>query len=142
MLSSGITVITLGRNNLKVSGSVKSHLDRALNTQEMVLWTCLWTIILIRLTVMERPMLIVCRTSTTDMGSWLYKRRERVSCVLTCNDSFFSPHCRQDMTYCFEHLVPGLPHHDGLSSRTANKRITFYLFGGRRDSAYFLRKRK
>lgn len=29
-----------------------------------------------------------------------------------------------------------------MSSRTANKIITFYLFGGRRDSAYFIRKRK
>lgn len=96
----------------------------------MVQRTCLWTIILIRLTAMERPMLIVCRTSTPDMGSWLYKRRERVSCVPTCNDSLLSPHGRQDMTHCFEHLVPGLPHHDGLSSRTANKTIIFYLLGG------------
>ena len=95
----------------------------------MVLRTCLWTIILIRLTVIGRPILIVCRTSTPDMGSWLYKRRERVSCVPTCNDLLLSPQCSQDTTHCSEHLVPGLPHHDGLSSLTANKIITSYLLG-------------
>lgn len=113
MLSFGITVIRPGRNNLKVSGSVESHLDRAEDTQEMVLRTRLWTRILIMLTVMGRPMLIVCRTSTPDMGFWLYKRGERVSCVPTCIDSLLSPHRRQDMIHCFEPLVHGLPHHDG-----------------------------
>lgn len=36
-----------------------------------------------------------------------------MSCVPTRNDSLLSPHDRQDITHCFEHLVHGLPHHDG-----------------------------